>query len=142
MPDWSREISRRLSSLNLDSAREIEIVEELSQHLDDRYDELISGGTTDEDARRDVLMELHDEDLFAQERPRMSTRGAARTSRPGSAGHGFFASLGQDLRYALRQIQRNPGFALVAIITLGPRHWRQHGDFQCHRQRAARAISL
>ncbi|HEY3624718.1 MAG TPA: ABC transporter permease, partial [Terracidiphilus sp.] len=33
-------------------------------------------------------------------------------------GNNFFASLWQDLRYALRQFQRNPGFALVAIITL------------------------
>ena len=37
MPDWSMEISRRLSSLNLESAHEVEIVEEVSQHLDDRY---------------------------------------------------------------------------------------------------------
>jgi hypothetical protein len=37
---------------------------------------------------------------------------------PESSGHNFFASLRQDLRYALRQFQRNPGFALVAIITL------------------------
>ena len=34
-------------------------------------------------------------------------------------GNASSASLGQDLRYALRQLQRNPGFALVAIITLG-----------------------
>jgi hypothetical protein len=33
--------------------------------------------------------------------------------------HNFFASLWQDLRYALHQFQRNPGFAMVAIITLG-----------------------
>ena len=37
----------------------------------------------------------------------------------GSGGQGFVASLRQDLRYAFRQLQRNPGFALVAIITLG-----------------------
>ena len=37
---------------------------------------------------------------------------------PGNSGHNFLASLWQDLRYALRQFQRNPGFALVAIITL------------------------
>ena len=35
-----------------------------------------------------------------------------------TVGHNFFANLWQDLRYALRQFQRNPGFALVAIITL------------------------
>ena len=119
MPDWSEEIRRRLSSLNLESAREVEIVEELSQHLDDRYQELISSGATDEDARRDVLMELNYEDLLTQERPRVRRETPREPAAPGSSGHGFFASLGQDLHYALRQLQRNPGFALVAIITLG-----------------------
>ena len=71
MPDWRMEISRRLSSLNLEAAREVEIVEELSQHLDDRYHELISGGVTEEGARRGVLMELNEGEMFAQERPRV-----------------------------------------------------------------------
>ena len=52
MPDWSEEIGSRLSSLKLDSTRENEIVEELSQHLEDRYYELVSGGATDDDARQ------------------------------------------------------------------------------------------
>jgi hypothetical protein len=34
----------RLSGLRLSPTREAEIVEELSQHLDDRYRELIAGG--------------------------------------------------------------------------------------------------
>jgi putative ABC transport system permease protein len=59
MPDWREEIARRLSSIKLDSTREIEIIEELSQHLEDRYLELVSGGATDDAARRDVLMELN-----------------------------------------------------------------------------------
>ena len=58
MPDWREEIAGRLSSLKLDSNRENEIVEELSQHLEDRYNELVSGGARDEDARSAVLMEL------------------------------------------------------------------------------------
>ena len=40
MVDWKHEIGQRLSGLNLDPRREAEIVEELSQHLDDRYAEL------------------------------------------------------------------------------------------------------
>jgi putative ABC transport system permease protein len=118
MPDWSEEIVRRLSSLKLDSAHENEIIEELSQHLDDRYQELISSGETDA-TRRDALRELHSEDLLTQVRPG-TVRGTPRgpTAR-GNSGHGFLASLRQDLRYAFRQFQRNPGFAIVAIITLG-----------------------
>ncbi len=119
MPDWRKEIARRLSSLKLDSAREIEIIEELSQHLEDRYHDLVSGGATEEDARRNVLMELNDENLLAQGLLE-TVRGARQEPAvPGSSGrNNFVANLWQDLRYALRQIQRNPGFALVAIITL------------------------
>jgi hypothetical protein len=66
MPDWREEIGGRLSSLKLDSSRENEIVEELSQHLEDRYNELVSGGARDEDARSAVLMELDYENLLAK----------------------------------------------------------------------------
>jgi len=119
LPDWREEIARRLSSLKLDSTREIEIIEELSQHLEDRYLELVSGGATDDDARRDVLMELNYENLLAQGLLGVVREAPQEPAVPGDSGHNFIASRWQDLRYALRQFQRNPGFALVAIITLG-----------------------
>jgi putative ABC transport system permease protein len=58
MPDWEEEITRRLRSLRLEPAREAEIVEEVSQHLEDRYEELLAGGATDEEARHLALGEL------------------------------------------------------------------------------------
>lgn len=120
MPDWKEEITNRFLSLKLDSTREIEIIEELSQHLEDCYHELVSGGASEEDARRDVLMELNDENLLAQGILETVHEARQEPAAPGNSGHNnFFASLWQDLRYAVRQIQRNPGFALVAIITLG-----------------------
>jgi hypothetical protein len=45
MPDWPQHVRPRLASLRLSPTRENEIVEELSQHLDDRYRELIAGGS-------------------------------------------------------------------------------------------------
>jgi putative ABC transport system permease protein len=118
MPEWKEEIARRLSSLKLDLTRENEIIEEFSQHLDDRYYELVSGGANEDDARRDVVIELNDENLLAQ-----GLRGIVRKSQqepvvPGKRVPNLFASLRQDLRYALRQLQRNPGFALAATVTL------------------------
>jgi putative ABC transport system permease protein len=118
MPDWKAEIARWLSSLKLDSARENEMIEELSQHLEDRYQELVSAGATDADARRGVLRELSYENLLGQARHRMVREAPQEPAAPGRAAANFFANLMQDLHYALRQFRRNPGFALVAIITL------------------------
>ena len=51
MPDWRHDVRARLSSLRLSATREAEIVDELSQHLDDRYWELIAGGACCERSR-------------------------------------------------------------------------------------------
>ena len=51
MRDWSGEVLRRLASLNLPPAREAEIAEEVAQHLEDRYQELVAGGATEDEAR-------------------------------------------------------------------------------------------
>ena len=44
MPDFKGEISVRLSELQLSPAREAEIVEELSQHLEQEYERAVSCG--------------------------------------------------------------------------------------------------
>ena len=52
---WEREVRTRLSSLRLSPTREAEIVEELAQHLDDRWREAIAGGLSPEEAERLTL---------------------------------------------------------------------------------------
>ena len=64
MPDWKEEIIGRLRTLKLAPVRESEIVEEVSQHLEDRYKELVAGGATEQEARRMALRELSEEDLL------------------------------------------------------------------------------
>lgn len=53
-PDWSPDIRARLAALSIAPSREAEIVEELAQHLDDRWHELIASGKTPDEAARDV----------------------------------------------------------------------------------------
>src|SRR6185436_12821584 len=66
MPDWAREVRTRLSSLQLSPTRESEIVEELSQHLDDRWRELIAGGALPDEATRLTLAQFTGADVLAK----------------------------------------------------------------------------
>ena len=42
MPEWKKEIRKRLAGLNLPPTREEEIIEELSDHLENLYEEIIA----------------------------------------------------------------------------------------------------
>ena len=66
MPDWSEHLRPRLAPLQLGATREAEIIEELSQHLDERYDELRAEGASDADARRLALAELREPEALAR----------------------------------------------------------------------------
>ena len=52
MPDFREEIRKQLANLGLPPARESEIVEELSQHLEDQYEQSINRGASEEEAYR------------------------------------------------------------------------------------------
>jgi hypothetical protein len=41
----------------------------------------------------------------------------------------WLEQLGQDLRYAVRQLWRSPGFTLTVILSR-PRYWGKHNDIQ------------
>ena len=66
MPEWNPEILRRLAPLRLSSAREAEIADELAQHLEDRYQELLATGRSEDTAFRTAIDELKGEDLLAR----------------------------------------------------------------------------
>jgi putative ABC transport system permease protein len=66
MPDWAQHVRPRLSSLRLSPTRENEIVDELSQHLDDRWRELIAGGALPDEAARMALADFREGNLLAQ----------------------------------------------------------------------------
>lgn len=64
--DWAPHVRARLASLRLSSAREAEIVDELSQHLEDRYRELLAGGASPDEATRLALADFQSRDVLAQ----------------------------------------------------------------------------
>jgi macrolide transport system ATP-binding/permease protein len=85
--------------------REQELAAEIDSHLQLHIDDNLRAGMTLEEARREALLKLGGME---------STKEAYRdrNSIP------FIEHLHQDLRFAIRQLQRNPGFTGTAILVL------------------------
>ena len=84
MPDFKVEIRARLAELRLSPVREAEIVEELSQHLEQEYERSVSGGASEELARHEVLEQLNASDLLSRELKRVERRMSQRPVAPGA----------------------------------------------------------
>lgn len=65
MPDWRQFVRARLAGLPIRPVDELEIVEELAQHVEARYDDLIAGGMDEQLALGKSLEELDGESLQA-----------------------------------------------------------------------------
>jgi predicted permease len=117
MPDWKNEIQERIKKLNLDPGQEAEIAEELSQHLSDKYSDLLSSGVTADQAYSAVKAEMNDEKF--EKELRSSLKENRKKMIPDvPEGSSWIAELGQNLRYAARLLRLNPGFAFIMILSL------------------------
>src|SRR5215831_2278001 len=105
MAEWKKEIEERLTPLNLAPARASEIAEELAQHLEDRYAELLSGGAAAEEAYRASLAELSESEILRQGLRRVERPASQEPIVPGTNRRStMIAGLSQDLRYGARML--------------------------------------
>ena len=119
MPDWRDHIRRRLASAHLDPLSEAGIVEEIAQHLDDRYREFLESGLPEEECLRRTLAELgsHDRLASATRRARRTPPLAPTPGIPIPRSH-YMSVFSKDLRLAVRNLRTQPWFSAMVISML------------------------
>lgn len=127
---WTPLLRARLAPLQLAPEREIEIVNELALHLDERCREFVVGGLSPAEAEDRVREELHKADLLAprlarlkQAHPRVRATGPMAhietlALNVGTSKRWSVAHIVSDIRYALRGLRAAPVFAVTALLTL------------------------
>ena len=113
MPEWDADIRARLATLRLHPSREAAIIEELAQHLDDRYAELRGQGLDHHAAMTAALEDLAEPDQLAREL-RPVFRPAPRDARRGKP---MLFTI-SEIRNAARGLLHNPTVAVSAVLCL------------------------
>ena len=102
---WLRKISNTFRILFRKEQLDQELDEEVRSYLEMLTDEKIKAGMTPAEARRRAHLELGGTEQVKEK---------VRDVRVGA----WLETLRQDLRFGARQLRRNPGFTIVAVLTL------------------------
>lgn len=129
MRDWEGHVRAHLSVPDLTPEREARVVRELAAQLEDFYRDAISTGLSDAEADANACAQITDWQAIARDvrranyayrQSRLDLAANALDATPGMFGGilQMFAHMLRDVRFALRQLVKAPGFSMVAIFTL------------------------
>src|SRR5262245_36055998 len=118
MHDWHSEVRARLAPLNLKPEREADIVDEIAQHLAERYREATQAGASPDEATRLALAEFRASNMLAKRIAALKQAHAPGAVTAGVSTGYLLEDLRQDLRYAARAFAKQPGFAATAVLIL------------------------
>ncbi len=96
---------RRISNLFSRSTVDHDIDAELRSHIEMRMDDNLASGMSPEEARRDALV-------------RFGNPTATKERVTGADAALMLDSIWSDIRYACRQLIKNPGFTVTAVLVL------------------------
>jgi putative ABC transport system permease protein len=114
MPDWRAYVKSKLPPIGLRGSREAEIVDELTQELEQCYASALARGASEEDALRAAMQEVPDWTALAGEIAAAEAPVAAAPERPTR----LWPDVRQDLRYGVRALRKAPAFTLLSALTL------------------------
>ena len=110
--DWRADVRARIAGVDLDPEDERALIEEIAQHLEAQFEDLVPSIGVRE-ARERLLAQLRD-DRFEQ-----LPGSVRRTHRPRARGAVWGAgSIWRDVRYGVRALRRSPGVFAAGLTAL------------------------
>ena len=102
---WMRKLVRRVAGIVPSERREQEIAAEIDSHLEMHIEDNLRAGMSFVEARRSAILTLGGVEMTKQAYREQSTLP-------------FVETVLQDLRFAARQLRKNPGFTATAVLML------------------------